>query len=764
MRNIVSINQGWYFSKEATAVPETLCTDWEAVNVPHCWNAVDGQDGGNDYWRGTAYYAKSIAKAELPEAAHYYLEIQGANSSAEVYLNGKKLASHDGGYSTWRVDLADALEEENLLVIAVDNAANDRVYPQVADFTFYGGLYRNVNIIAVSESHFDLDYYGTPGIKVTPVMEENDARTEVEVFLTNAREGQFIRYTLMNKEGKILGTKDTADKKIVFRIKNAHRWHGRKDPYLYSVKAELIEGEEVLDTVSTRFGCRSYQIDPENGFILNGEEYPLRGVSRHQDRWGLGNALLPEHHEEDIDLICEVGCTTIRLAHYQHDQYFYDLCDEKGLVIWAEIPYISSHMPTGRENTISQMKELIVQNYNHPCIVVWGLSNEISMAGATPDLLENHHILNDLCHEMDKTRPTTMAVVSMCSMDDPYVRIPDTVSYNHYFGWYGGDTTMNGPWFDEFHKKYPTQPIGCSEYGCEALNWHTSDPKQGDYTEEYQAYYHEELIKQLFTRKYMWATHVWNMFDFGADARAEGGENGQNHKGLMTFDRKYKKDAFFAYKAWLSDEPFVHLCGKRYVDRVEDVTKVTVYSNQPSVELFANGESLGVKEAADHFFYFDVPNSGETTLVAVAGEYRDESIIRKVDTFNEEYRLKEVGAILNWFDINEKEGYFSLNDKVGDIMESLGGKIWLGTMVLTLKKKMDAGKKPGEKGEKKGEKKGGGFSVDLKNLKGIGQMVGGFTVLRMTSMMNMVNVSFTKEELLKMNDQLNKIRKPKAKK
>ena len=764
MRNIVNINQGWYFSKEATAVPEALCTDWEAVSVPHCWNAVDGQDGGNDYWRGTAYYAKSITKAELPVSDRYYLEIQGANSSADVFLNGKQLAHHDGGYSTWRVDLTETLEEENLLVIAVDNAANDRVYPQVADFTFYGGLYRNVNIICVPELHFDLDYYGTSGIKVTPVMEGADAKTEVEVYIHNVKEGQVIRYTLLNQEGKVLGTKDTTDKKVIFRIKNAHLWHGRKDPYLYAVKAELVEGEEVLDAVSTRFGCRSFKIDPENGFILNGEEYPLRGVSRHQDRWGLGNALLPEHHEEDIELICEVGCTTIRLAHYQHDQYFYDLCDEKGLIIWAEIPYISNHMPTGRENTISQMKELIVQNYNHPSIVVWGLSNEISMAGSSPDLLENHHILNDLCHEMDSTRPTTMAVVSMCSMDDPYVRIPDTVSYNHYFGWYGGDTTMNGPWFDEFHKKYPTQPIGCSEYGCEALNWHTSDPKQGDYTEEYQAYYHEELIKQLFTRKYLWATHVWNMFDFGADARAEGGENGQNHKGLMTFDRKYKKDAFFAYKAWLSDEPFVHLCGKRYVDRVEDVTKVTVYSNQPSVELFANGESLGVKEAADHFFYFDVPNAGETTLVAVAGECRDESVIRKVDTFNEEYRLKEVGAILNWFDINEKEGYFSLNDKVGDIMESLGGKIWLGTMVLTLKKKMDAGKKPDEKGEKKGEKKGGGFNVDLKNLKGIGQMIGGFTVLRMTSMMNMVNVSFTKEELLKMNDQLNKIRKPKAKK
>ena len=757
MRSILNINQGWAFIKDMATAPASIPEAAEAVNLPHCWNAVDGQDGGNDYFRGTCCYLKQVT--ELPEAQKYYLEIQGANSSADVYLDGKHLAHHDGGYSTWRVDISE--NPKGLIAILVDNAPNDKVYPQMADFTFYGGIYRDVNIICVQDSHFDLSYYGGPGIAVTPVMEDADAKTTVEVYVTNYKEGQSLRYTLCNQDGEVISVHETAATKMNFRIKNAHLWHGRKDPYLYSMKAELLENGEVIDTVSTRFGCRSYKIDPENGFILNGEEYPLRGVSRHQDRWGVGNALTHENHIEDMDLICEVGATTIRLAHYQHDQFFYDLCDERGMVIWAEIPYISNHMPTGRENTISQMKELIVQNYNHPSIVVWGISNEISIGGATPDLLENHHILNDLCHEMDATRPTTMAVVSMCSMDNEYVRIPDTVSYNHYFGWYGGETSMNGPWFDKFHAKYPNQPIGCSEYGCEALNWHTSDPKQGDYTEEYQAYYHEELIKQLFSRKYLWATHVWNMFDFGADARAEGGENGQNHKGLITFDRSYKKDSFYAYKAWLNPEPMVHICGKRYVDRVEDVTKVTVYSNNPTVELFANGESLGVQESDNHFFYFDVPNVGETTLVAKAGELADESFIRKVDTFNEAYRLVEAGAVLNWFDVEAPEGYFSLNDKMSDIMATLGGKIWVANLLLTTKKKMDAGKKSKAKGEKK--EGGGGFDIDLKNIGNLLQLLGSFTVLRMTSMIGMANISFTKEELLKMNAQLNKIRKPKNK-
>ena len=744
MRQIYNFNTKWGFSKEAVEAPTTMPERWNWVNLPHTWNNIDGQDGGNDLYRGTAFYAKELEKMDLPKADRYFLEIQGANSSAILYVNGKKLANHDGGYSTWRVDITDVLEDKNLFVFELDNSANDRVYPQNADFTFYGGLYRNVNIIAVNESHFDLEYYGAPGIKVTPEVVGENAKVEVEVFVKNVKENQKLIYTLKDAEGNVVVEQETLASQTVasLEIENVHLWHGRKDPYLYTAEVYLKSEDEVLDNVSTRFGCRTFEIHPENGFILNGEEYPLRGVSRHQDRWGVGNALLKEHHDEDMDLICEVGATTIRLAHYQHDQYFYDLCDERGMVVWAEIPYISTHMPNGRENTISQMKELVVQNYNHPSIVVWGLSNEITMHGdSDEDLRENHVILNDLVHEMDKTRLTTIACVSMCSMDNEYVQIPDVVSYNHYFGWYGGDTSQNGPWFDEFHAKHPNIPIGCSEYGCEALNWHTSNPEQGDYTEEYQAYYHEELIKQFFTRKYMWATHVWNMFDFGADARNEGGENGQNHKGLVTFDRKYKKDSFYAYKAWLSDDPFVHICSKRYVDRVEETTKVTVYSNQPEVELFANGVSLGKQTSPEHFFYFEVPNTGETTLVAVAGECRDESFIRKVEVFNEDYRLKETGAILNWFDINEREGYLSLNSKIEDIMKSEeGAKLFMEFM-----KSGGSGWGNNSTNETEEEVK--------KKMK----MLGAFKVLRYISLLSATNVDFTKEQLLDLNDKLNQI-------
>ncbi len=746
MREVININRKWAFTKQADSAPSEMPVLWDFVNLPHTWNNIDGQDGENDYYRGTCWYAKEIDREELPKADRYFLEFKGANSSADVYVGAEKLYHHDGGYSTFRVDITKALEKSNIISVAVDNSENETVYPQMADFTFYGGLYRDVNIIAVSDSHFDLEYYGGPGIAVTPEIIGNDAKVKINCYLSNAKDNQELLITVKNAQGEPVASSKApaSNPQAEVEIKNVHLWNGRKDPYLYTAEAILCENGEVLDNVSARFGCRSFKIDAENGFILNGKEYPLHGVSRHQDRWGIGNALLPEHHEEDIELICELGATTIRLAHYQHDQYFYDLCDEKGLVIWAEIPYISKHMPTGRENTISQMKELITQNYNHPCIVVWGLSNEISMNGSNDDLIDNHRVLNDLVHEMDKTRLTTCAVVSMCDIHDPYIQIPDVISYNHYFGWYGGDTSMNGPWFDNFHKEFPNIPIGMSEYGCEALNWHTSNPTQGDYTEEYQAHYHEELIKQLFTRRYIWATHVWNMFDFGADARNEGGENGQNHKGLVTFDRKYKKDSFYAYKAWLSDEPFVHICGKRYVERVEESTKVTVYSNLPSVELFANGKSLGVKESPEHFFYFDVPNiQAETELVARAGDCTDKSVIRKVDKFNEAYRLKEKGAILNWFDITEVEGYFSINDKVGDIMKSPEGAA---LFVQMMSKIAEAGG-PGA----------AGMEIDKNAMM---QMMSGFTVLRLTNLLGTAGVKFTKEQLLGINAQLNKIKKP----
>lgn len=736
MRNIKNINENWVFIKE---------NEKSTVNLPYTWNGIDGQDGGNDYYRGKCTYIKEIAKADMPQGEEIYLQLDGVNSSAFVYFNSKLVFTHHGGYSAFRVKLEN-IKDNNEIKIEADNSPNDFVYPQQADFTFYGGIYRDVTLIGVEKNHFDLDFFGAPGIQITPVVNGDKADVNVKTYITGGGE---VRVTV-NGETKT-GTE------VDFIVDNPHLWNGVADPYLYNAVAELIVDGEVVDRVESRFGIRSFKVDPQKGFILNGKPYPLRGVSRHQDRPGIGNALLPEHHREDIELICEMGANTIRLAHYQHAQYFYDLCDEKGLVVWAEIPYISSHLEKGVENTKTQMTELIAQNYNHPCIVTWGLSNEITMSGASPAVVENHKMLNDLVHSMDKTRPTTEAVVTMCSMDNEYVHISDIVSYNHYFGWYGGNVDMYGPWFDKFHEKYPNKAIGISEYGCEALNWHATDIVQGDYTEEYQAYYHEELIKQIAVRPYLWATHVWNMFDFAADARAEGGENGMNHKGLVTFDRKYKKDSFYAYQAWLSDKPMLHICSKRYIDRVEDKVKIKVYSNQDKVELFANGESVGVQKKGEFpFFTFEVKNEGETVLTAKAGYLTDESKIRKVDSFNEDYRMKEEGAVINWFEINTPVGYFSVNDTIGDIMQSFRGKLAMLKIGAMLLKALKGDSQPSDEPKKKKSK--GASVMGFKPSKEMLQLGYGFTVKRVISMLG---GKFTKEQILKINAILNKVKKPK---
>ncbi len=737
MRQIVSLNHAWVFRKGVSVPPAAFPRDWDFVNLPHTWNGIDGQDGGADFWRGIACYAKELPRELLPPGERYFLDFPAVNASADVYVNGRHICRHDGGYSDFKADITDALQENNLICVLADNSENDRVYPQRADFTFYGGLYRGVNLIAVPEAHIDTETDGFPGLHVTPEIRGDSARITVKTRVVNGQEEFRLRYSILDAEGKTVAETECGQQETTLTLDPVHRWHGRKDPYLYTARVSLLRGEETLDCVSARFGCREYSIDPEKGFILNGEAYPLRGVCRHQDRPDIGNALLPCHHREDMDLICEVGANTIRLAHYQHAQAFYDLCDERGMVVWAEIPYISAHMANGRENTVTQMRELITQNYNHPAIVVWGLSNEITML--TPpsvDMLENHHILNDMAHRLDPSRPTVMACVSMCDIGEPIVRIPDVISYNLYFGWYGGKPDMTGPWLDTFHQKYPETPIGISEYGAEALNWHTGRPHQGDYSEEYQAYYHEEHIRQLFSRPYIWAAHVWNMFDFAADGRAEGGENGMNHKGLVTFDRKYKKDAFYAYKAWLSDEPFVHICGRRYVDRVENPAHVTVYSNRPEVELLANGVSLGKKTAEDHFFRFEAPNEGETCLTAVAGNCRDEIRIRRVDQPNPAYIFQEKGEILSWQEITEIDGFYSINDSLGDISKCEAGKLFVEELMARIPPRKSA--------------LGGEETEQMK------QMRLSFTVMRL---IRLSRAPFTKEELLSLNARLNAIPK-----
>ena len=638
MREITKIMKGWEFTG-----PDGTTT---TVDLPHTWNARDGQDGGNDYWRGTCIYRTHFAAPQFNTASHQvWIQFDGVNASAHVVLNGSPVCNHDGGYSTFRANITELLRDENELTVEVDNSKNDRVYPQKADFTFYGGIYRDVSLMVVSKNHFTLDYFGGPGIRITPTVQGADASVQVTTW--HDGEGE-VSIELLDAAGNTVATGKGPD--ITLTIFNAHLWNGVKDPYLYSCKARLVVNGTVEDETTTRFGVRSFKVDPKKGFFLNGKSYPLHGVSRHQDRKGLGNAITREMHDEDMALIKEIGANTIRLAHYQHDQYFYDLCDEVGMVVWAEIPYISEHMPNGRENTISQMKELIIQNYNHPCIVCWGVSNEITISTKDKkDMLDNHRQLNDLCHEMDKTRLTTLACYAMCGPFNRSAHITDMVSWNLYLGWYVPGFILNDLWMGFFHLCFPNRPFGYSEYGAEGMpNLHNTHPHRGDHTEEYQAKYHEYMLRCFKRHPWMWATHVWNMFDFAADARDQGGEPGMNHKGLVTFDRKTKKDSFYLYKAWWSDEAFVHICSKRFVERTGSTATVKVYSNQSTVALYVNGNKVG-EQTGEHVFTFKVPLNGELYIQAVAGDRTDESVIRHVDTPNPEYKLhKTKSKSANW--------------------------------------------------------------------------------------------------------------------
>lgn len=680
MRNISLFNTGWFFTKTQVN-PETANTvQGKAVALPHTWNALDGQDGGNDYYRGTCWYSKQFTKPALVAGEELWLEFGAVNMIADVTLNGVPLAHHKGGYSTFRVNLTPALQEDNLLFVCADNSYHNSVYPQKADFTFYGGIYRDVKLITVPASHFALGYYGSPGIQATPEITGTSAKVTITVRLENTPDGTPVTLAV---EGvaTVTATAQNGKASAIIPINNVHLWQGVEDPYLYTATASLPSSG---DTISTRFGCRAFHFDTEKGFYLNGRSYPLCGASRHQDWQGTGSALTPAMHLKDMQILQEMGANTIRLAHYQHDQYFYNLCDETGMVVWAEIPYISQHMPTANENTLTQMTELVVQNYNHPSIICWGLSNEITAASdITDDLIENHKNLNQLCHRLDTTRPTTMAHVFMLPTNHELVQLADICSYNLYYGWYLGELENNDEWFDEFHRKYPNTVIGLSEYGADANpQYQTAQPERGDYTEAYQAEYHEHMLAMWAKRPYIWAMHVWNMFDFAADGRDEGGKHGINQKGLVTFDREIKKDAFYIYKAYLAKAPFVHLCGSRYVDRPEPVTCIKVYSNLPQVTLLVDGQALATK-SGNKVFTFEVPIRTEHVIEARAQGVSDTMLIRKVAAPNPGYVLPGA-VIINWFEaegLQVRAGYYSIKDTLGDIKKSPQGAAILDAMM-----------------------------------------------------------------------------------
>lgn len=632
-REVIRLNSSWRF----TPGYETGKRVYTEITLPHTWNH-DALVGKADYYRGLGNYEKDIMISEKWKGKKLFLYFKGVNTIANVFVNGRHAAEHRGGYTAFAVDITSMVNygEKNVVWVRVNNAPQLDVMPLLGDFNMYGGIYRDVELIITEPIHFSLSDFASEGVYLT---QEKVSREQADLKVKVLCEGELtasvkMKFYLKDAEGKEIIKKEQPlaagqySVELPLTVKKPHLWNGRKDPYLYHMVVELVDGEKVMDRIEDRIGLRYFKVDPEKGFFLNGERLQLRGVCRHQDRAEIGNALLPLHHREDMEIMAEMGVNAVRLAHYPQDKLVYDLCDEYGFVVWAEIPFIGPggyrdkgfvDQPSFKENGKYQLYELILQNYNHPSICFWGLFNELKQAGDDP--VDYIGELNRLAHRLDPGRLTTSASNQGGEINE----VTDIIAWNQYYGWYGGEPAGIGDWADAVHQQYPQRGIGISEYGAGASILHQQEnlikPAASSYwhPENWQTYFHEEHWKAIDCRPFLWGTFVWNMFDFGAAHRREGEIDGKNDKGLVTFDRKVKKDAFYFYKAnWNEEDPMVYIAERRLVKRSEGTQQIKVYSNQATVELFLNGHSLGKKKGEYGTFIWEKAdlNKGINEIVA----------------------------------------------------------------------------------------------------------------------------------------------------
>lgn len=590
------------------------------VDLPHTWNAQDALSGKIDYKRGIGNYEKKLFVQSQWKGKRLFLRFEGVNSIANVFINRKHIGEHRGGYGAFVFEITDRVEygKDNSILVRVNNGEQLDIMPLVGDFNFYGGIYRDVHLLVTDEICISPLDYASPGVRlIQDSVSHEYACVRALIDLSNGSDKlrELELNIILSNAGKVVKEKNekvtlypdsVSQKEMRIELNNPHLWNGRQDPFLYQVEVSLLHNGEILDQVIQPLGLRFYRIDPDEGFFLNGEHLPLRGVCRHQDRSEIGNALHPEHHEEDAALMLEMGVNAVRLAHYPQATYFYDLMDKLGIVVWAEIPFIGPggyedkgfvDSPSFRANGKEQLKELIRQHYNHPSICVWGLFNELAEYGDNP--VEYINELNVLAHQEDTTRPTTSA----SNQSGKINFVTDLIAWNRYDGWYGGTPQDLGKWLDWMHKEYPEIRIAISEYGAGASIYHQQDslvktnPTSWWHPENWQTYYHIENWKAITERPFVWGSFVWNMFDFGAAHRTEGDRPGVNDKGLVTFDRKVRKDAFYFYKAnWNKEDPMIYLIGKRNIIRVQRQQTIIAFSNQPEAELFVNGKSCGKVE------------------------------------------------------------------------------------------------------------------------------------------------------------------------
>lgn len=613
-RTSINLNNEWNFRFSHQVQHDT----WRRIDLPHTWNAQDALSGKIDYKRGIGNYEKELYVPAEWQGQRQFIRFAGVNSVAEVFVNGKYLGSHRGGYGAFIFELTGKLKygETNTILVRANNAEQLDVMPLVGDFNFYGGIYRRVELLLTDEVCISPMNYASPGLMLRQesVSEKNALVCAIADLSSSRSTPTSVKLRLrVYNEDKVVVDKSVdvvVDKEkteeIEFQIKKPHLWNGVEDPFMYRVELSLSRDGKVVDVVEQPLGLRYYSVDAEKGFFLNGKHLQLKGVCRHQDRSEIGNALRLEHHQEDVALMQEMGVNAARLAHYPQASELYDLMDKAGIVVWAEIPFVGPggyadkgfvDSPAFKANGREQLKELIRQHYNHPSICMWGIMNELKDEGDYP--LEYLKELRDLAHSEDPFRPTTSAT----NIDSEMNFVTDLIAWNKYEGWYDGTPNNLGEWLDYTHKEYPQLRIAISEYGAGASIYHQQDslvkpnPSGWWHPENWQTYYHIENWRVISARPYIWGSFIWNMFDFGAAHRTEGDRPGINDKGIVTFDRKTRKDAFYFYKAnWNKSEKTLHICGKRNTVRSKEVQDIIVFSNIGAAELFINGQSQGVKD------------------------------------------------------------------------------------------------------------------------------------------------------------------------
>lgn len=608
-RQTIGFNEDWIFQKGNNSISK-----WEEVKIPHTWNNIDMQTQRNDFYSGIAYYKKEYLPSIELNNKRIFLRFEGVASVAEIYINNVLADTHEGGYSAFAVDISPLLKfgETNEILIKVDNTSRPDVIPvNHRLFGVYGGIYRNVNLIITEKINIAVTDYASPGVYLTQTnVSDKSADINVKIKIDNKAEKTdsiTVNTLIYNRDGKLIQSKKATtllypqarkNVEMDFHMTSPHLWQGLEDPYLYKVVTRLIKEDNLIDEVIQPLGIRHFELIASDGMYLNGKKVPMYGVCRHQDWWQLGSALTNKEHDTDLEIIQEIGATTIRLAHYQQSEYFYSKCDSIGFMVWAEIPFVNSVTTKERNNAKQQLVELIRQNYNHPSIYVWGLHNEVYKPHDYTIAVTTE--LNDLAKTEDPYR-YTVQVSGYNKIDHPVNNNADIQGINQYFGWYNGTLDSLQTWVERAETQFKDYKVIFSEYGTEANIAQQKEVVSNrgdccgfdkDYNESFATRFHEEHWNVISKHPFLIASYIWNTFDFATPMSSQGQVESRNMKGLVTFDRKTKKDPFYWYKANWSKEPVVYITQRRVVNRGNEITPITVYSNMGIPKLYVNGKEI----------------------------------------------------------------------------------------------------------------------------------------------------------------------------